>query len=476
MAIIAMISGCSKFDDSELWSAINQNSQKIAALQEQCNKMNSSIVTLQQLIGAIESGDFITNVAELADGAGYTIVFKSGKSIVIKNGKDGENGQNATAPIISIALDTDGNYYWTVNGQWLLTPNGDKLRAQGTDGKDGNDGITPQLKIEDGYWYISYNGTDWNKLGKAAGDNGLNGSDGDAFFSGVTMEDGYVIFTLNDGKNTQIKLPFVSDSKLTISINEPGTLKKILTKEQQRSVISLKIIGSINYDDLRSINCYLRALEELDLSESVIQIEDYTEYVKFNPYGSDGPNRTIRHLIVGRAIKNDENETKEVDLSYLFALETVTFTTNQTHINKYCLNDTGMSWPERECRIKGTPNFSTLIIAEGVTDIVTQDGSAYGDGTYTVAPLLDLPTTITRVGHYTFGLFAAKKVVCRANTPPSIYNYGDYGSGNIYKQLNSFYDAYNVLKEITLYVPKESIQAYKTANGWKQFGNILPIE
>jgi hypothetical protein len=37
----------------------------------------------------------------------------------------------------------------------------------GVNGVDGKDGITPQLKIVDGYWRVSYNGKDWEELGKA---------------------------------------------------------------------------------------------------------------------------------------------------------------------------------------------------------------------------------------------------------------------------------------------------------------------
>ena len=67
----------------------------------------------------------------------------------------------------------DGIYYWTVNNDWLLV-DGKKVKAEGIDGTDGGDGTngkdgtTPQFKITDGYWYISYdNELSWTKLGKA---------------------------------------------------------------------------------------------------------------------------------------------------------------------------------------------------------------------------------------------------------------------------------------------------------------------
>ena len=87
-------------------------------------------------------------------------------------------------------------YYWTVsiNGEsprWILDENGQKISAQGlkgdpgkngTDGKPGKngaDGITPEFKIENDYWFVSYdNGTNWTQLGKAKGDRGATGEKG----------------------------------------------------------------------------------------------------------------------------------------------------------------------------------------------------------------------------------------------------------------------------------------------------------
>ena len=37
--------------------------------------------------------------------------------------------------------DTDGIYYWTIDGEWLLDSKGNKIQA------NGYNGITPRLKI-----------------------------------------------------------------------------------------------------------------------------------------------------------------------------------------------------------------------------------------------------------------------------------------------------------------------------------------
>lgn len=142
--------------------------------------MNTNITSIQTIINAGKDGDYITSITPLTEGGkeiGYIITFSKRPSITIYHGKDGQNGANGSdgkdgiTPNISVKMDTDGYYYWTLNGEWLLDDNGKKILAQGingADGQSGGDGITPQLKIEDGGWYISYdNGQSWNFLGRA---------------------------------------------------------------------------------------------------------------------------------------------------------------------------------------------------------------------------------------------------------------------------------------------------------------------
>ena len=284
--ISVLLVSCSKdYDDSALWDSVNGLENRVAKLEELCTQMNTNISSLQEIVKALKERESITNVSTLSNGSGYSITFTSGKTITIyhgKNGSDGSDGTNGVTPTISVKQDTDGIYYWTVNGNWLIV-DGKKVKAIGTDGADGSDGndgsdgtdgkdgITPKFKIDGGYWYISYdNEQNWEQLGKATGDSGLNGDDGDAFFKGVSMADGFVIFTLNDAESTKIKIPFYSETELTVHVTEPGTLKSLLTDEQMRTVLSLKVIGNINDDDIQTIDASMLVVEKVDLSETDI--------------------------------------------------------------------------------------------------------------------------------------------------------------------------------------------------------------
>ena len=258
IALAVVVSSCSKFDDSAIWDKLNEQEQtlndhekRIAALEELCKQMNTNINALQTLVEALEKRDYITNVSPVRkDGEviGYTISFADSDTITIyhgENGQDGADGKDGYTPQIGVMKDTDGIYYWTLDGEWLLDGKGDKIKAvgedgrdgqngtdgtngsdgsngqdgqdgeDGTDGRDGVDGITPRLKIENDYWYVSYDeGATWIELGKATGEDGADGSDGvdgsdgkdgDSIFSSVTQDDEYVYFNLADG--TMITIP-----------------------------------------------------------------------------------------------------------------------------------------------------------------------------------------------------------------------------------------------------------------------------
>ena len=205
-----------EYDDSALRNDLNSLEARVAKLEEMCKQMNTNISSLQSIVNALQNNDYVTGVTPITKNGeeiGYTITFSKSKPITIYHGEDGADGKdgNSVAPVIGVKKHTDGIYYWTLNGEWLTDANGNKIKAQGADGTDGtngDDGVTPKLKIEDDYWYVSYdNGKTWEEVGKATGEDGADGTNGDSIFTTIdtSSSSDYVIFTLSDG--SQIKLP-----------------------------------------------------------------------------------------------------------------------------------------------------------------------------------------------------------------------------------------------------------------------------
>lgn len=267
-----LLFGCGdKYDDSALRNDLNDLENRVAKLEELCKQMNTNISSLQTIVTALQSNDYITSVTSITnDGkiVGYTITFAKSNSITIYNGTDGkdgvdgadgEDGTDGVAPIIGVKQDTDGVYYWTLNGDWLTDDKGNKIKAEGTDGKDGTDGsdgedgtngkdgVTPKLEIREGYWFISYdNGTNWTQLGKATGEDGedgTDGKDGSSIFKSVTEDDENVYFTLADDtiitvpKSVTLSIRFDSSDLINISAGETKTLNYTITSSSETVTI-----------------------------------------------------------------------------------------------------------------------------------------------------------------------------------------------------------------------------------------------
>ena len=335
MVVAMLFAGCAQeFDDSEIWDKLNNHENRIATLEELCRQMNTNISSLQTIVSALQNNDYVTGVAPVTKNGetiGYTIIFTKSQPITIyhgENGKDGQNGTNGvdgkdgSTPVIGVKMDDDGVYYWTLNGEWLTDENNNKIKAVGTDGKDGKDGqngtngtdgtdgqngtngadgkdgITPQLKIEEGYWLISYdNGATWTQLGKATGEdgkdgangtNGTNGVDGDSFFQSVdTSNQEYVVFTLADG--TEIQLPtWYAFEQLRTLCNQMNS----------------------NIEALQSI---VAALQNNDYVTSVVPVLDNGNTIGYTINFSKSNPVTIYHGKDGQNGQNGTNGTNGVD-------------------------------------------------------------------------------------------------------------------------------------------------------------------
>ena len=182
LAVFTAAASCVKFDDSEIQSELDDIKSRLTNLEE---KVNTNISNLWEIVNSLDHGIKVTSVTETDDA--WIIQFSNGKTATLSK------GGTSSAPAIGVKQDTDGIYYWTLYGEWLLDAGGNKLPVSGTPG------VTPQLKIEGGYWYVSTDGgKTWTKLDKATGE------DGDSFFKNVTWDDEYVYLTLSNGTTIKI--------------------------------------------------------------------------------------------------------------------------------------------------------------------------------------------------------------------------------------------------------------------------------
>ena len=220
---------------------------------------------MQGILEALQNNDYITSITPIMEDSkeiGYTIYFKKGNPITIyhgqdgqngqdgKPGEDGQNGQDGYTPQIGVKQDIDGIYYWTLDGEWMTDENGNKIKAQGIDGQngqdgtpgedgqDGQDGITPKFKIEDKYWWVSYNnGANWEKLGQATGE------DATSIFKEVTQDEDFIHFKMQDDtvisvpKHHPLSISFSETEDIRVLPNKTYTINYTITGSDENTVI-----------------------------------------------------------------------------------------------------------------------------------------------------------------------------------------------------------------------------------------------
>lgn len=145
LTLLAAASLCACTGD--LKDRVDTLESKVAALETKVNENASSIAKLAE---AAAKAVTIESVTPNEDNTSYTIKFSDGTTAVLTNGKDAES------PVVGVK-ESDGVLYWTVNGEFMT--NGDaKIPVTGKDGK------TPEFKIENGKWFVSFDGTSWEEV------------------------------------------------------------------------------------------------------------------------------------------------------------------------------------------------------------------------------------------------------------------------------------------------------------------------
>ena len=197
--LFSTLNSCTDYQDE-----IDALDVRVTYLESLVNQINTDLKALGTIVKAIEDGDYITDVTYTTDG--YVINFKKNGPVYIIDGLD---GADAAAPNITVCQDPTGDWFWMLNGEWL-TVGGEKVRANGKDGKNGENGkdaISPQVRINPATneWEYSTDGGDtWNPTGQKA--TGKDGQDGYTFFQEVTWrnKDGkkyLILVTADDDPN-----------------------------------------------------------------------------------------------------------------------------------------------------------------------------------------------------------------------------------------------------------------------------------
>ena len=420
--LVALFTACGDdYDDTELRERVAALEEQMKMLQELCEELNTNVSSLQTLVNALQENDCVTNVAPVTRGdeiVGYTISFQKAEPITIYNGEDGESYK----PVIGVRQDADGVYYWTLDGEWLTDEaTGEKVKANG---EDGMPGTTPELKIEEGYWHVSYDGgTTWTRLDKATS------GTGESIFESVTEDEDFVYITLTDG--SVIKLPKEDgsgDDSSLITFADP------LVKEICVEHFDANGDGEISMAEAAAV--------DLSRAGNPFTKTDITSFDELRYF-------TGSYVIPGYFCDS------------CIYLESIVLPENLVHIGSECFRATSL----KSIQI---PNGITEIFSYMFTDckelqtvilpnkLVEIQWNAFENCVSLTS--IELPGTLTKIGESTFeNCTSLTTIYCKAVEPPTLDGRGNWFKG---------------AEDATLYVPVGSREKYLAAEGWKDFAVI----
>lgn len=524
VAIIAtaFVSSCDKFDDSEIWNKLENHENRISALEELCKQLNTNINALQTIVNALEKNDYITNVSPIrkdGDIIGYTITFAHSDTITIYNGADGKDGADGYTPQIGVMKDTDGIYYWTVDGEWLLDAKGNKIKAVGQDGKDGQDGvdgedgkdaITPRIKIENDYWYVSYDeGATWTELGKAIGEDGSDGIDGDSIFSDVTQDEEFVYFHLSDGQSLVLRKQnsdYIQFEDIKVKVicckNWDTNNDYQLSYSEAAAVTDIGTVFSKNkeivyFDELKYFTSITKIPSEafmectslciISLPDGITQIEDSAFRNCQSLYSIKIP-KSITSIGLC-AFYNNLSISRRVYISDIVAWCNVQFSGwdsnpllggGELYINDELVTDLIIpnevksipAYAFYSCDIIKSVTFGNQIEAigdqafsdcDGLVDITIENGIIGKEVFYECDNLRSVTLGNVTINWRAFACKKLSTVYCKSITPPDTILDDYYG-------WEAFTFAPDYLK---IYVPQDSVDEYKYTDGWKEYKNKI---
>ncbi len=185
------ILACNKYDDSELSGRVDDLENRMDKLEQLVADLNTNVNSLTKLVKALQEENRIERIEQIP--GGYKIILADGKGeLTVKNGEK---------PSVGIVLGEDDVYYWTVDGEPMLS-GGEPVPAT----------IAPEFKVEGGQFWFRVNGGEWVPV--AGSDSGIG------LIKDIVESEESVTFILSEGG--EIVIPKVQTFRLNIEASEAG--------------------------------------------------------------------------------------------------------------------------------------------------------------------------------------------------------------------------------------------------------------
>ena len=539
LLLAALTFAACKYDDSALWEQVNQNTEelaaqaaRIAALETWQAETNTNIQALQTLLSTTDYITAVTPVVKDGVEVGFTISFLNTPAITIYHGTKGDKGDKGDTPQIGAAQAEDGNWYWTLNGEFLTDTDGNPIRANGTQGEqgepgsDGDDAPLPQLatgaKLTDqgittdsqnnpiaaDAIYLSVDGgKTWTRVSGEdgeKGDTGDTGPQGDSFFESVdTTNADYVIFKLaNNGGSFSV--PRYTGISLTLEGNatnlvygEPVT---ITCQTNDNSLYTAKNLFVIAVPDgwtavIKDLTIIVTAPNTNSEGEILVMLDNK----KGNTTIGRIPVKAVKSIVDGTTLKAGgltEGELADLIGSHT-GLTSITVTSGEINDDDWAavksqgsltdLDLAGATYTGTNAanivyieHLGGNSTLQTLKLPQGVTGIGDKSFTAF-----TALKSVVLPDGLTSIESYAFLRCSALTSITLPASLTSI-GYRAFRNCRSLKTVTCLAatppglgtDAFeNCPANLQIRVPSESVDAYQAASEWSNYADkIVAIE
>ena len=205
----------------QMQEQLRQHEEEIQRLKALVESANKSISALRTSVIQMEAGGYVTSVTpDEQNGTvmGYWLSFGSGETIYLSTGEK-------STPRISVRSYNGGNYYWTLDDEFLFDGDGEMIPVE-------EGASSPLFKTEDGNWYISLdNAASWTLFEKS-------GAESSVFKAIDTSNKNYVVITLADGTVLQLT-----------TWSAHVTLQNIVNKLNSNLTALGRVVDAINEND-----------------------------------------------------------------------------------------------------------------------------------------------------------------------------------------------------------------------------------
>ena len=504
--LVALTMVACVYDDSDLWEQVTQNTEelaaqaaRIAALEAWQAETNTNIQSLQTLLNTTDYITAVTPIVQEGEEVGFTISFLNTPAITIYHGEKGDT------PQISVTQLDDDNWYWTLNGELLTDAQDNPIQANGMKGDDAplpqlatgtkltEQGVTTDTQnnaIKPEAFYLSVDGgATWTRV---------SGVDGDSFFQGVDITNAdYITFTLaNDGGSFAV--PRYVGISLTLESNVTtwfyGISVTITCQTDNNSLYTADNLYLIAVPDgwKAVINDDLTITVTAPADETSGAIEGEILVMLDNKKGnttigripvSCGTTLTVGNLqpgelatLIGQltnlpSITVTSGEINDDDWNAIrnneWGLQTIDLAGATYHTNGlvYVKDTYAASVPLTTVKLpQGVTGFGdrAFIECRNLSSVDLPDGltSIGWNAFFNCSKLtsINIPDEVTSIEGYAFyGCTSLNLVICRATMPPALND-----------------TAFVRCKALTaIQVPAESVNAYKGADIWSTYEDII---